>query len=140
MSFCTVINCMDGRVQLPVIKYLQKVFRVKHVDTITEAGPNLILATRADAALVQGILRRVSISIEKHRSVGIAVVGHEDCAGNPAPYPDQLGHIRSSVEFLRSRYQGTKVIGLWVDGEWQVHEVVPHDETSGGRVDPYQEG
>ena len=131
MSFCTAINCMDGRVQLPVINYLRKRFRVEYVDTITEAGPNLIMAARSDAALVQGILRRVSVSIEKHRSVGIAVVGHEDCAGNPAPCADQLAHIRRSVEFLRSRYEGTKVIGLWVDGEWQVHEVAPHEETPG---------
>lgn len=35
---------MDGRVQLPVIKYLQDRFKVQYVDTITEPGPNLILA------------------------------------------------------------------------------------------------
>jgi carbonic anhydrase len=131
MDFCTVINCMDGRVQLPVIHYLQKMFRVEYVDTITEAGPSLVLATREDAPLVQSILKRVRISIDRHSSVGIAVVGHEDCAGNPASYADQLAHIRSSVRFLRGQYEGTKVIGLWVDGAWQVHEVVPDDEEIG---------
>jgi hypothetical protein len=131
MDFCTAINCMDGRVQLPVIHYLQKAFRVEYVDTITEAGPSLVLAQREDADLVQGILDRVRISIERHRSVGIAIIGHADCAGNPAPYADQRAHIMSSVRFLRSRYEGTKVIGLWVDGDWQVHEVVPDDEEIG---------
>ncbi|RKX75878.1 MAG: hypothetical protein DRP87_13470 [Spirochaetes bacterium] len=44
--FCTVVNFMDGRVQLAVIKYLQRRFDVDYVDTITEPGPNLILAHR----------------------------------------------------------------------------------------------
>ncbi len=48
MSFCTTINCMDGRVQLPVIKYLQKHFNVDYVDSITEPGPNLILAKQTN--------------------------------------------------------------------------------------------
>jgi len=34
MSYCTVINCMDGRVQLPVIKYLKERFDVDYVDSI----------------------------------------------------------------------------------------------------------
>ncbi|MGI9568583.1 MAG: carbonic anhydrase, partial [Desulfobulbia bacterium] len=34
MRFCSVISCMDGRVQLPVIRYLQKRFNVDYVDSI----------------------------------------------------------------------------------------------------------
>ena len=131
MSFCTAINCMDGRVQLPVNRYLQQRFGVEYVDTITEAGPNLILGQREHPALVQGILKRVTISIERHGSIGISVLGHEDCAGNPAPYDDQLEHILGSVRFLRSQYPGLPVIGLWVDRNWQGHEVVAHDDEIG---------
>lgn len=131
LEFCTVINCMDGRVQLPVMQYLQQRFEVSYVDSITEAGPTLILAERNDAALVQAILGRVRISIDKHNSVGIGVVGHHDCAGNPAPYEVQITHIRDSVRFLRSQYQGVRIIGLWVDGDWRVHEVVGDDKESG---------
>jgi hypothetical protein len=128
MNFCTAINCMDGRVQLPVNRYLRQRFGVEYVDTITEAGPNLILGQRQDPALVQGILKRVTISIERHGSIGISVLGHADCAGNPAPYLDQLDQIRSSVQFLRSQFPGLPVIGLWVDRSWQVHEVVAQDD------------
>ena len=95
---------MDGRVQLPVIQYLQKRFNVKYVDSITEAGPNLILAKQNNAALVQAILGRLRISTDKHNSVGIAIVGHQDCVGNPAPYDEQLAQIKESVEFLRSQH------------------------------------
>jgi len=50
MRFCTVINCIDGRIQLPVIEYLKIRFNVEYVDTITEAGPNLILSENTVSA------------------------------------------------------------------------------------------
>jgi hypothetical protein len=40
MSYCTAINCMDGRVQLPTTAFQKERFNVDHVDMITEAGPN----------------------------------------------------------------------------------------------------
>ena len=124
MKFCTVINCMDGRAQLPVITYLQKRFDAEYVDSVTEAGPDKILAKQNNTALVQGILARLNISVDKHKSVGIAVVGHHDYAGNPAPHDEQITDIKKSVEFLRSLHRNTTVIGLWVDSDFEVHEVV----------------
>ena len=81
-KFCTAINCMDGRVQLPVIKYLQKRVNAEHVDMITEPGPALILAARDKPKLVESILDRLRISVEKHGSKAVAIVAHHDCAGN----------------------------------------------------------
>ncbi len=129
MSFCTVINCMDGRVQLPVINFLQKRFGAQFVDSITEAGPNLILAKQDKPELVQSIMNRINISVEKHQSVGIAVVGHHDCAGNPVQEAEQMAHIRDAVRFLRKQYAGMEVIGLWVDQDWEVNEVVCDDKS-----------
>ena len=123
MRFCTVINCMDGRVQLPVISYLQKRFDAEHVDSITEAGPNLILSERRNTFAVQAILDKLRISIEKHGSVGVAIVGHYDCAGNPAPQDVQLVHTHKAAQFLRDRCGGAEVIGLWVDEDFSVHDV-----------------
>lgn len=114
---------MDGRIQLPVIKYLQTRLNAEYVDLITEAGPNLILAAQRDIGSVESILARVHISVSSHDSVGIAVVGHYDCAGNPSPKAEQLAHIKDSVTFLRHHYQGLEVIGLWVDENWDASEV-----------------
>jgi hypothetical protein len=114
---------MDGRVQLPVIQYLQKRFDVEYVDSITEPGPNLILAKQNKTTLVQSILARLNISINKHNSIGIAIVGHQDCAGNPAPKEEQISHIRESVQFLRSQHESTEVIGLWINSDFRVHEI-----------------
>ena len=123
MRFCTVINCMDGRVQLPVIKYLQKRFNADFVDSITEAGPNLILSEAAKKSSLQSILNRVNISVEHHDSVGIAVVGHHSCAGNPASRDEQVAHVQNAVRLLRQQYKNVEVTGLWVDNRWDVHEV-----------------
>jgi len=40
MEFCTAINCMDGRVQIPVISFLEERFNARYVDVISEPGPN----------------------------------------------------------------------------------------------------
>ncbi|MFP4226541.1 MAG: carbonic anhydrase [Desulfobacterales bacterium] len=123
MSFCTVINCMDGRVQVPVIRYLQDRFKADYVDSITEPGPNRVLAEDQNPAQVQSILDRLQISVEKHQSVGIAIVGHHDCAGNPAPKETQLKHIEAAVTRIGRLYANVAVIGLWVDQDWVVHEL-----------------
>ena len=127
MRFCTVINCMDGRVQLPAISYLQKRFNAEYVDSITEAGPNLILSEEKKMTSIQSILERVEISIKHHNSVGIAIVGHHDCAGNPAPENDQIIHIQRAIQFLRQQYENIEIIGLWIDKNWDVHEVIEAD-------------
>jgi carbonic anhydrase len=123
MKFCTAITCIDGRIQLPVIKYLQQHFNVKYVDLITEAGPNLILSKQTDFYLVESILNKLKISVEKHKSVGVAVVGHYDCAGNSAKKEDQIQHIEESIGLIRQQYKKLEIIGLWVDKNWNVNEV-----------------
>lgn len=123
MSFCTVINCMDGRVQLPVITYLKVRFQVDYVDNITEPGPDGILARGDDHTLLASILRRVEISLEKHQSQGVAVVGHADCAGHPVSHDAHLRDIRSACKWLKTRFPHVPVIGLWVNERWEVEEV-----------------
>ncbi len=132
MQFCTAINCMDGRIQLPVIRYLQRYFNAEYVDTITEPGPNRILADeKADMSIRQNILDRVTISIERHASVGMAIVGHYDCAGNPVPEATQIAQIKQAMQFLRQQFEDMAVIGLWVDENWNVHEVTAEKRQAG---------
>lgn len=88
---------MDGRVQLPVIKYLQKRFQVEYIDVITEAGPNLILAEQKDKIKLESILSEPE---------------------------EQQKHLQKAISFIESKYQGLKVIGLWVDKNLQVQKVL----------------
>lgn len=122
--FCTAINCMDGRVQLPVNQWLRERYGVDYVDTITEPAPNRILAEGTDRALVDSIKRRLSISVRSHGSRMVAVVGHDDCVGSPVGIDTQRGLVRQAVVAVRSWGLEVEVIGLWVDSNWQVHEEV----------------
>jgi len=120
--FGTAINCMDGRVQEPVIAWLKKRFELDYVDMITEAGPDKALATEAEG-VIESIRRRVEISITKHGSEVIAVVGHHDCAGNPVSGETHREHIEKAVAVVRGWDDRVSVLGLWVDEDWNVRAV-----------------
>jgi hypothetical protein len=123
MFFCTAINCMDGRTQLPVNDYLRNVLNVEYVDTITEPGPPKILAEQQDSPLAQSILSRLDISVNKHGSKSIALVAHHDCAGNPAPEDIQRQQLQAATKFLAQHYPDVTILALWVDSDWTVHDV-----------------
>jgi len=114
---------MDGRVQRPVNEWVRKKFGVDYVDTITEPGPNKILAENQDISRINSIRERVDISVNKHHSNNIVIVGHYDCAGNPVDKDTQLSHIKLAVQTVSSWGFGVNTAGLWVDENWRVNEV-----------------
>lgn len=122
-KFVTAINCMDGRVQIPVIKYLTKKFEVEYIDMITEPGPNKILAENKEHEIIDSIKERVKISTDKHNSDLIAIVGHYDCAGNPVDEEQQIEDIKLAVKNAESWNLGTKIIGLYVNEDWKVKKI-----------------
>ena len=130
MSFCTVINCMDGRVQLPVIRYLQDRFEVLYVDSITEAGPVKSLAEPVDETVSRSILSRVAVS-RTHGSKVVAVVAHDDCAGNPGDESTQRRQVEEAVEFIAGHFPEALVLGLWLNRDWSVFEVTSRDPAGG---------
>ncbi len=121
--FCTAINCMDGRVQSPVAKFMKKRFGMKYVDTVTEAGPVKILADQAPPELLNSIMKRLEISVGVHESRAIAIVGHHDCAGNPVPREKQLQQLQAARKVIVGRFPEAEVILLWVDEQWNAVEV-----------------
>ena len=120
-KFATVINCMDGRVQIPVNDWIRKEYGVDCVDTITEPGPNRILAEKGEAT--ESIKIRVLISVNKHGSKHIAIAGHHDCAGNPVKRELQMKHISEAINVVKSWGLNISVIGLWVDENWNVNRL-----------------
>jgi len=123
MSFCTAINCMDGRVQESVTHFLRARFAAQYVDMVTEPGPSRILAERVERHVIGSMLNRVSISLDKHQSRGIALIAHEDCAGNPVSKEKQVEQLETSVAFLRLHYPDAPIIALWVELSGHVEEV-----------------
>jgi hypothetical protein len=123
LSYGTVINSIDGRVQIPVINFLLERFSVSYLDVITELAPHKILAEQADQGKISAIMQRLNISMLEHGSRQFAVVGHYDCPGNQASRTEQIEQLRQSVAFLQDSYPGIEIIGLWLPSQWRVEEV-----------------
>ena len=122
MSFYTAINCIDGRVQEPVINYIKEKYNVLFVDMITDAGPVKILSNKKTDNL-KSIISCIDISLKKHKSKGIAIVAHYDCAGNPISDEEQKKLLQKAIVFLENIYKNVSVCGLWVDKNRKVEKI-----------------
>ncbi|MBN1280654.1 MAG: hypothetical protein JXA00_03305 [Candidatus Thermoplasmatota archaeon] len=122
-TFVTAINCMDGRVQLPIIEWMKHRYKAEYVDMITEPGPIKVLADNKPADVVASLKTRTGISVNKHGSSCIAVIGHGDCAGNPVGKDVQLQQLEKAKHTVQSWGFTASIIGLWVDEQWTVHHI-----------------
>ena len=121
--FGTAINCIDGRTQEVVIDYMKQKYNIDGVDMVTFPGADGIFSSAEHLGEIPLIQRAVSISIQRHGSHIIAVVGHYDCAGNPGDREHHYMHIRRAVSEVSSWNLQAQVIGLYVNDKRQLEEV-----------------
>ena len=119
----TCLNCMDGRVQLPVIYWIKENYHVDNVDVITEAGMDGVLSNQED---IREVLRSIAISVNINKSTRLFVVGHHDCRGNPVEEGEHHQEILSAVKRLKEHWPDHEIIGLWVNREWKVEKIGTH--------------
>ena len=119
-KFATSVSCIDGRIQIPLAKWIKENFSVDFVDSITEPGVDKKVSGKLD---LESMKNKVSISINAHKSELIIVSGHYDCAGNPVSNEEHLEQIKQGVEVINSWNLGAKVIGVWVDENWTVNQI-----------------
>ena len=122
MKFATCLNCMDGRVQLPVIHWIKENYTVDYVDMITEAGMDGVLASK-DYKDIDNLLKKINISLTKHNSNIIFIVGHHDCGGNPVDCETHKKQIRIAVEKVKRWEPSIHIIGLWISNKWTVKKI-----------------
>ena|SRR3989338_3709002 len=113
----TCLNCMDGRVQLPVLHWVKENYSVDFVDVITEAGMDSVLSGQED---IREILRSIAISVNVNKSARLFVVGHYDCRGNPVEENVHRQQIRNATKRLKGHWPNHEIVGLWVNKAWQV--------------------
>jgi len=113
----TCLNCIDGRVQLPVLHWIRKQYQIDFVDVVTAAGIDGILAAQDN---IDGIIRSINISININKSVRLFVVGHYDCRGNLVDEKTHQEQVAKSVKRLKAYWPKLEIIGLWVNSHWQV--------------------
>jgi len=121
--FGTAINCIDGRTQEVVIEYMKQKYNIDGVDMVTFPGADGLFSNEQNLTEIALIRRAVSISIERHGSQIIALVGHYDCAGNPGDREHHNKHIRRAMQDVFSWNLNTKVIGLYVNEKWEIEVV-----------------
>ena len=119
-KFATSVSCMDGRIQLPLSKWIKENYSVDYVDTITEPGDD---KTIANNSILESIKTKISISVNAHKSELVVISGHYDCAANPVSNEEHVEMIKKGVEIISSLNLGVKVIGVWVDDSWNVNQV-----------------
>ncbi len=122
-EFIACLNCIDGRVQEPVVGFLKGRFGADYVDLITEPGPDALLAEYTDKLIINSIKKRVKVSLRKHNSRIIAIAGHYDCVANPVNKRRHLQQIEESVKKIKSWGFGVSVYGLWVNRKFKAETV-----------------
>ena len=120
----TLINCIDGRIQYPVMDYLRNNYDLAYFDSITEAGPLKILTERTDKCRLFSLKEQISTSLEDNGSTFIAIVGHYDCKDNPLERAEQEKQMDQALGYLGNAY-GEKItyVGLYVNDKWKVEEI-----------------
>jgi carbonic anhydrase-like protein len=122
-KFGTAINCIDGRTQEPVMDFMKQKYDIDGVDMVTCPGVDGIISNRENSDQIASIRKAVSISIEKHGSRIIAVVGHFDCAGNPGDKEHHYKHIRRALDEVSSWNFQAQIAGFYVNDKRQIEEV-----------------
>lgn len=128
-TFATVINCIDGRAKHPVTNWVKQNLHVHYVDQITEPGPDRVM-TQGTPEQIEAIKQKVLVSLTAHHSQIIIIAAHYDCAGNPVSEDEHKRQVWQSTEILASWGHNVRVIGLWVNSQWQI-EVVADNGTQG---------
>ena len=121
-EFVTCLNCMDGRVQLPAISWLKEKYDAKYVDMITAAGMDGYISRHGKCP--DEILERIDISVNKHGSNQIFIVGHHDCGGHPVSEQQHRQDVEAAVEIIKNTKPDCRVTGLWISDKWQVEKTV----------------
>lgn len=124
-KFGTAINCIDGRVQLSVIKWMKEKFHLDYVDMITEPSVDKVMSNVKDKR-IELIKSKVRISVDKHRSKIIVIVGHYDCASNSVSKTEHLRQIKKTVAIIKSwHFQSVdKIIGIWINKNWTIEQII----------------
>ncbi len=118
-KFGTLINCIDGRTQLPTIRWIKEKYSLDYVDNITEPGPDKLISE----GKIELLKSKINISIKLHGSNLIVVSGHHNCAGNPISKEEHLSQIRKSIGVIKSLEMSVEVIGIWINDKWEIEPV-----------------
>ena len=120
-TFGTSINCIDGRVQLPITDWIKKNYSVDFIDMISEPGSDKAMLDDPD--MITRLKSKILISVNGHKSKSIILSGHHDCLGNPVTKEEHIDHIKKSVDIIKTWNLPASVNGIWVNENWSIEKI-----------------
>lgn len=128
-KFATSVGCIDGRIQIPIIDFLEKEYGVDYVDIVTEPGMDAVIANLQNRVETQQTIRsiknKIAVSVNAHGSQLICISSHYDCAGNPVTREEHIEMVKKCVKDLRGSFPSCSILGVWVDERWKINVIVP---------------
>jgi carbonic anhydrase len=88
---------------------------------ITEAGADRYLVKHDQ--MPDNILNKILISVHKHGSDRISIVGHYDCAGRAVDEKKHREDILAPVDKVKKAFPDCIVSGLWLSEKWEVEKI-----------------
>lgn len=119
-KFATVLNCMDGRIQAPVLDFVRRETGIEWVDNLAVPGPARAFSESGDPRLLDLIENGLRISVRSHGSRYICIVIHHDCAGCPFDRQTQEDLAREAVRRVSAWFPEATVRAIWVNEDWEV--------------------
>ncbi len=121
-KFGAIVNCIDGRAQLPASDWVRFHGGVDYVDTITEPGIVKSLSS-GNRRVIEYVREKLEVSVNLHQTEIVAVIGHFDCAANPVEFEAHKKQIEKSAELITGWKFPLRVAGLYVN-EWNSVDVI----------------
>ena len=115
-DYGTIVNCLDGTVQLPAIDFAKKLWKVNRVDVITEAAPEKILSETKDRETIERICKNIEASICDQHTKRLAIVSHSNCDINNVSDTNKKDMLSKAIGYLKARFIDIEIVGIWFDG------------------------
>ena len=122
-KFATCICCIDGRVHLPLIKWIKEKHEVAFVDIITIPGPDKVISKNSEEDL-KNVKHALNLSLNVNGSEKIILAGHYDCRANNVSHEEHISLIKKGVEIISTwGISNAEVTGVWVNEKSEVEIV-----------------
>lgn len=123
-KYAIAINCIDGRIQEPVINYIKKDCGADYVDLITNDGIVNIVAGPVYGPQFRKMVQLIQSSRKNKKSNTIYITAHHDCSGNPVSDDKQKEQLQLSKTALKLHLTiDISIKALWVDENFEVFEI-----------------
>lgn len=129
--FALALNCVDGRVQWPLLRWIDDALALDRVDTITLPGPD---GTLLDGGEEKDRARHhAAFLAERRHHECVIVAGHHDCLGNPVDDAEHRRQIERAAGVVHDWALCPRTLGVWIDHRWRVRVVAElGDDGKGG--------